>query len=89
MPKVYNQKNNDFPRDAIYVGRPSYWGNPFVIGKDGTREEVLEIFEAWFKTSNKMQHIIELKGKDLVCHCSPLPCHADLLLKWANDASVC
>lgn len=26
----------------IYIGRGSRWGNPFVIGKDGTREEVIE-----------------------------------------------
>jgi len=26
----------------------------------------------------------ELRGKDLVCWCSPLPCHADVLLELAN-----
>jgi len=25
----------------VYIGRPSKWGNPFVIGKDGTRKEVV------------------------------------------------
>jgi hypothetical protein len=25
--------------DRVYVGRPSKWGNPFVIGRDGTRSE--------------------------------------------------
>ena len=26
----------------IYIGRPSKWGNPFVIGRDGNREQVIE-----------------------------------------------
>ena len=25
-----------------------------------------------------------IRGRDLVCHCKPLPCHADILLKYAN-----
>ena len=42
----------------IYIGRPSKWGNPFSIGKDGTREEVIEKYREWinlidFKTENK------------------------------------
>jgi hypothetical protein len=27
--------------DRVYVGRPSKWGNPFVIGRDGSRDEVI------------------------------------------------
>ncbi len=30
------------------------------------------------------EDVAELKGKDLVCWCSPLPCHADFLLEMAN-----
>jgi Domain of unknown function (DUF4326) len=26
--------------DRVYVGRPSKWGNPFVIGRDGIRDQV-------------------------------------------------
>ena len=26
----------------IYIGRPSKWANPFVIGRDGNREQVIE-----------------------------------------------
>jgi hypothetical protein len=26
----------------------------------------------------------ELRGRDLVCFCAPLPCHGDLLLRLAN-----
>lgn len=31
----------------VYIGRPSKWGNPFVIGKDGTREEVIAKYAEW------------------------------------------
>jgi Domain of unknown function (DUF4326) len=33
--------------DRVYVGRPSKWGNPFVIGRDGTRDEVIAKYRAW------------------------------------------
>jgi Domain of unknown function (DUF4326) len=33
--------------DRVYVGRPSKWGNPFAIGRDGTRDEVIAKYRAW------------------------------------------
>jgi hypothetical protein len=33
-------------RGRVYIGRPSKWGNPFVIGRDGSREEVIEKYRA-------------------------------------------
>jgi hypothetical protein len=35
----------------VYIGRPGKWGNPFVIGKDGTRAEVIAKYEAWLSAS--------------------------------------
>lgn len=29
----------------VYIGRPSKWGNPFIIGRDGTREEVIDNYK--------------------------------------------
>lgn len=37
MPKVLNKHKDKIPPNAVYVGRPSQWGNPFVRGKDGDR----------------------------------------------------
>ena len=31
-----------------------------------------------------LQHLIHLRGKDLVCWCAPQACHADILLREAN-----
>lgn len=83
MPKVWNKKDKNCPKNAIYVGRPSKWGNPYKIGIDGTREEVIELYKKWL-SNQKYLNLEELKGKDLVCWCKPLPCHADILLELAN-----
>ena len=85
--KVYNKKLANIPKDAIYIGRPSKWGNPFSIGKDGTREEVIEKYENWVQTQPQLLEDIknELCGKDLVCFCSPLKCHGDIIIKLANS----
>ena len=68
----------------IYIGRPSKWGNPYKIGKDGTREEVIAKYEDYIIHSKIIMDIDELTGKMLGCWCAPLPCHGDVLLKLAN-----
>lgn len=84
MPRVLNKRTDTIPIDAIYVGRPTKWGNPFIIGRDGTRTEVIERYAHMICTSDLVTSFEELRGKDLVCWCAPLPCHADVLLKLAN-----
>lgn len=86
VPRVLNKRDfKVLPEGAVYVGRPSPWGNAYVIGRDGTREEVIARYEADLLASPKrMNDLGELRGKDLVCWCTPLPCHADVLLRLAN-----
>ena len=84
MPKVLNKRIDKIPAGAVYVGRPSKWGNPFKIGRDGTREEVIEKYREWISKVSFLEDITELTGKDLVCWCAPLLCHADVLLEMAN-----
>lgn len=87
MPRVLNKyKDSPLPENAVYIGRPSIWGNPFVIGKDGTREEVIEKYSKWLQSNPKMLDAVQrnLAGKDLVCFCAPHACHGDVLLHWAN-----
>lgn len=85
MPKVYNMNHVPVP-GAIYVGRPTMFGNPYVIGKHGTREEVVRRYEERVRSNPVMldQIVKQLKGKDLICWCAPNACHADVLLKIAN-----
>jgi len=72
-------------RCDIYIGRPSEWGNPFEIGKDGTRQQVIDKYRAWIKTQpDLLREIPTLKGKALGCWCCPRPCHGDVLAELAD-----
>lgn len=76
----YNKKN------YVYIGRPSPWGNPFAIGMDGTREEVIEKYEKYIRAQPELMALLhELKGKYLACWCSPLACHGDILAKLVKE----
>ena len=77
----------------VYIGRAvpraglkaSVWGNPFVIGKDGTREEVMEKYRAWLLSNTELlKRLPELKGKVPGCWCAPQTCHGDILAEMAN-----
>lgn len=71
----------------VYVGRPSKWGNPFRLYRDGTRAEIIAKYEAWIQEPEQA-HLIEalpeLRGKVLGCWCAPKACHADVLVRLAN-----
>lgn len=75
----------------IYIGRGSKWGNPFVIGKDGDREEVIakfksKLWEAIESDPALVEELKTLKGKALGCFCKPKPCHGDVIqyaVAWA------
>jgi len=78
------------PDAAVYVGRPTRWGNPFPITT--SRQHAVDQYAAWLPSQPGLMLSARqtLKGRDLVCWC-PLdqPCHADLLLQIANsDADV-
>ena len=64
----------------IYIGRGSKWGNPFIIGKDGTREEVIEKYRQHILNNFELYNsLYELKDKTLGCWCKPKKCHGDVL----------
>lgn len=73
----------------IFIGRPSIWGNPYRIGRDGTRQEVLEKYYHYVKNSPYlMSKIHQLKGKILGCYCKPKDCHGDMLVKILEEIEV-
>ncbi len=81
--KVVHCKKEPFD---VYVGRPTKWGNPFVIGKDGDREDVIKKYRNWILGQpDLLRDIGELAGKTLACWCAPNACHADVLLLLANN----
>ena len=88
------------PAGAVYVGRPTKWGNPFVCK---TKGDAAVLFRRWLmgKDTGKFEYrgapdfrvpaaelraaIDSLRGKDLACWCKPgEPCHADVLIELAN-----
>jgi len=71
----------------IYIGRPSKWGNPFIIGSDGSLEEVIQKYEEWIKTQPALLAALpELKGKILGCWCKPKhACHGDVLVRLVEQ----
>ena len=86
MCRVLNAKQVGKTASAtrVYVGRPSKWGNPFVLGRDGSRDEVIRKFRVWIVTQPALMSALhELRGKDLIS-CAPESCHADVLAELAN-----
>jgi len=73
----------------VFVGRPSKWGNPFVVGINRNREAAVAEYAMYLRQSPSLTEEAkrELKGKDLVCFCHPLACHADILLEVANEGA--
>lgn len=97
-PKVWNKRDPNTPKDAIYVGRPTKWGNNYshlrsnvpgiITVKD--RMEAIERYTMDIKQDPSFLKQVrdELWGRDLVCWCAPKPCHADILLLIANGWCV-
>jgi len=81
-------------RFDVYIGRgccpvtgdPSRWGNPFRIGVDGTRAEVIRKYKEWIVNQPElMASLHELRGKRLGCWCgSGRACHGDILVELVD-----
>ena len=82
--KVVHCKREKFD---VYVGRPTKWGNPFVIGVNGNREQVIELYKNWLLRQPELVEEAKkhLRGKVLACWCAPAPCHGDVLASVANE----
>ena len=87
-------KNWKMPGNTIYVGRPTVWGNPFVVGleliggKKLTAAKSIALYRQYAgEAFNKRDLRACLRGKNLACWCAlDQPCHADVLLEMANSA---
>ena len=80
----------------IRIDRSSIYGNPFVIGQDGNRKDVVRKCDLWlrgedftyFKQRKRrliLRSLHELKGKRLGCWCAPKPCHGDIYIKLLEE----
>ena len=81
-----------------YIGRAGFgeegdFGNPFVIGKDGDRDTVIEKFKFYFYERIKRDPVFKadvkkLKGKVLGCFCKPKRCHGDVIAEYLDSPEV-
>jgi hypothetical protein len=92
---VLNKYRDIIPPDAIYIGRPTIWGNPWKIQKGSPRRYVIGKYREWLegtlhipRLEEQRQEILrrlpELKGKYVWCYCAPAACHGDVLVELAN-----
>jgi hypothetical protein len=87
--KITRVVNCKRERCDVYIGRPSKWGNPFFITKFYPREEAIKDYEIDVRRRPELlADLHELKGKTLGCHCAPLPCHGDVLIKLIEEMGI-
>lgn len=66
------------------------WANPYEIGKDGSREEVVKKYEVYIRAllANNdalLNELNKMKGKRLACWCAPLLCHISVIIKLIKE----
>lgn len=86
----HRTKGWKMPAGAVYVGRPTWWGNPYSVDMFSPEDDLVALYRRFLlETPIGIDLVrearIRLRGKNLACWC-PLdqPCHADVLLELAN-----
>lgn len=95
--KIYHAKRDEriTPADAVYIGRPSPFGNPWshlmaaavVTPKVKDVAAAVEKFREYVKVNLAIKKMARrrLRGKDLICWCLKSPCHGEVLMDLANS----
>ena len=85
LPRVLDITRDGFPEGAVLVDRTTRLGNPFRVGRDGSRAQCIAKHRVWIKKQpHLLAYLRTLRGRDMVCHCTPLPCHGTTCLEIAN-----
>lgn len=83
--KVVNVRREPYD---VSVMRPSVFGNPFVLGRDGDRPTVIRKYREWFAQrvadDTFRKAVLALKGKRIGCVCSPAACHASVIAEYVE-----
>jgi hypothetical protein len=88
--KVLNKHKDKIPPGAVYIGRPSIFGNPFPIkSKPGfDRASVIRKYREYFLKRIAEDRVFlaavqNLRSAEaLVCFCAPEACHGDVIVEW-------
>ena len=95
---IHQRRRYSYPANQIvWIDRMSKWGNPYshlararAPHHVKTRAEAIERFTEWWfapeQAELRVQALIELKDKVLVCWCKPELCHGDVIARFVNDA---
>jgi hypothetical protein len=76
----------------FYIGRSmgdGFFGNPFIVGRDGNRAEVLAKYREYFERRLIWDpyfkaRVHQMRGNQLVCHCKPADCHGDVIAEYLD-----
>jgi hypothetical protein len=73
----------------VYIGRGTIYGNPFEINDTRARTQSLTQFRSYFEErlyADKcfLEEVKKLDNKILVCSCSPLKCHGDIIAEYVR-----
>ena len=71
---------------VVRIDHNLMWGNPYIIGNDGTRGEVMKKYETYLRKKIARGELIKenfflFKNVSLACWCSPKSCHGNVILK--------
>lgn len=82
--------NKKYSHYTVNIGRPNPLGNPYTIGRDGTREEVIAKHKVLFLNSERLMRIARetCQGEILGCYCKPKACHGDTIAEYLNGLEI-
>ena len=78
----------------VRIDRRTRWGNPWVVGRDGSRAEVIERYrrDLWRRIRAgeiALEDLAALHANThYLCWCHPLPCHGTVLARTAAWAAT-
>ncbi|MET7772054.1 DUF4326 domain-containing protein [Nocardia sp. NPDC005366] len=75
----------------VPIDRTSSWGNPYVLGRDGNRADVLHAHARHLTTRPDLLDRLrrgELASRVLGCWCAPKPCHGHTLTELSLDPAL-
>jgi len=100
---IRNPPHNVWPAfHYVRVDRTTVLGNPFVIGRDGTRVEVIAKYRTWLPDAYRddapkgvrlmidqlVDHELHSECPTvLLCWCHPQPCHASVIQEFVEAAA--
>lgn len=96
-PRVIHWRDREHAPGFVYVGRAaprlglpeSPFANPFKIGTDGGRTDVIQKYRTWILgRPDLLLRLRELRGRPLACWCAPEACHADILTAFVDADEI-